>query len=76
MSHEVTILFAGTRGYLDEFPLDSLAKYEEGLYAFIESRYPQIFAGLKEKEAFTDEIETMLTKALKEYGEEFKDTIK
>jgi len=76
LEKQVAILFAGTKGFLDEFPINVLAKYEAGLYPFIESRYPQIFAGLKEQKKITDELDQLLKKALKEYGEEFKDTIK
>ncbi len=76
LEKQVAILFAGTRGFLDEFPVNVLAKYEAGLYQFIESRYPQIFAGIREQKKITDELDELLKKALKEYGEEFKDTIK
>jgi F-type H+-transporting ATPase subunit alpha len=76
MEKQVTILFAGTKGHLDQYPVDVLAKYEAGLYTFIEDRYPQIFSELKEKEEFSDELDNLMTEALNAYGEEFKDTIK
>jgi len=76
MEKQVTILFAGTRGFLDNYPIDVVAKYEAGLYPFIEERYPKVFEQLKEKQAIDDELETLLTDALKAYDEEFKDTIK
>ncbi len=76
MQKQVTILYAGTKGYLDNYPTDVVAKYEAGLFQFIESKYPEILTDLKASEKFTDEIESKLDKALNEYGEEFKDTIK
>jgi len=76
MEKQVTALFAGTRGYLDEFPTDVVAKYETGLYPFIEDRFPNVFTELADKEEITDDIEKLLDEALKAYGEEFKDTIK
>ena len=78
LSHEkqVTILYAATRGYLDQYPADMVAKYEAGLYPFVEERYPQIFSKLEEAQDITDEIEGLLKTALEAYGEEFKDTIK
>ncbi|MBI9087212.1 MAG: F0F1 ATP synthase subunit alpha [Desulfobacterales bacterium] len=75
MEKQVTILYAGTKGYLDEFGVDMVQKYEAGLYKFIEERYPQVFSGLKEKQAITDDIEAVMKEALKAYNEEFKDTI-
>jgi F-type H+-transporting ATPase subunit alpha len=76
MEKQVTILYAGTKGHLDEYPVDVLAKYEAGLYTFIEDRYPQIFSELKEKEEISDDLDKLMAEALNAYGDEFKDTIK
>ncbi len=76
MEKQVTILFAGTRGFLDKYPIDVLAKYEAGLYTFIEERHPKIFTELADKKIINDDIDKMLRTALGEYDEEFKDTIK
>ncbi len=76
MEKQVTILYAGTRGYLDKLPVDVLAKYEAGLYKFIEDRFPQVFEGLKEKKEITDDLDKLMGEALTAYGDEFKDTIK
>ena len=50
LSHEkqVTILYAATRGYLDQFPSDVVAKYEAGPLSLRRERYPQIFSKLEE----------------------------
>ena len=70
------ILYAGAKGFLDKYPVDVLAKYEAGLYPFIEDRYAQIFTGIAEKQEIDDELDKLLTDALNAYDEEFKDTIK
>jgi F-type H+-transporting ATPase subunit alpha len=75
MEKQVTVLYAGTKGYLDSFPIETVGKYEAGLYPFIEERYPQIFAGLKEKQAIDDDLDKLLAEALTAYNDEFKDTI-
>jgi F-type H+-transporting ATPase subunit alpha len=76
MEKQVTILYAGTKGHLDKLPVDVLAKYEAGLYTFIEDRYPHIFSELKEKEEISDDLDKLMAEALNAYSEEFKDTIK
>jgi len=76
LEKQVTILYAGTKGYLDKYPLDVLGKYEAGLYPFIESKYPQIFTEIAEKKVIGDDLDKTMAKALAEYDEEFKDTIK
>lgn len=75
LEKQVLILYAGTKGFLDEFPVDVLTKYEAGVYKFVENRYPQIYTGIAEQKKITDEIDELLKKALKEYNDEFKDTI-
>jgi F-type H+-transporting ATPase subunit alpha len=73
---QVTILYAGTKGFLDKYPVEVLGKYEAGLYPFMESKYPQVFSELAEKKVISDEMDKTMAKALSEYDEEFKDTIK
>jgi len=76
LEKQVTILYAGTKGFLDKYPVDVLGKYEAGLYPFIESKYPQIFSELAEKKMIGDDLDKTMAKALTDYDEEFKDTIK
>ncbi len=76
MEKQVTVLYAGTKGHLDKYPVDVLEKYEAGLYTFIEDRYPQIFSELKEKEEISVDLDMLMAEALNAYGEEFSDTIK
>jgi F-type H+/Na+-transporting ATPase subunit alpha len=75
LEKQVLILYAGTKGFLDEFSVDVLTKYEAGVYKFVENRYPQIYSGIAEEKKITDELDALLQKALKEYNDEFKDTI-
>ena len=76
MEKQVTIIYAGTKGYLDKFPVSAVSKYEAGLYEFIESRCPQLFISMNEKQMIDADVEALLQKVLAEYEEEFKDTIK
>jgi F-type H+-transporting ATPase subunit alpha len=73
---QVTILYAGTKGFLDKYPVNVLEKYEAGLYSFIEDRYPQIFTEIAEKQEISEELDKVMKEALNAYDEEFKDTIK
>jgi F-type H+-transporting ATPase subunit alpha len=76
MEKQVTILYAGTRGFLDKYPVNVVGKFEAGLYKFIEDRFPQVFAQLKEKKQIDADLDKLMTEALNAYDEEFKDTIK
>src|SRR5512140_2143906 len=48
---QVAIVFAGTNGYLDRFDVADVARYEQGLYRFLETRYPGVLHGIAEKKA-------------------------
>ncbi|WP_022854601.1 F0F1 ATP synthase subunit alpha [Thermodesulfobacterium thermophilum] len=69
---EVCILFAGTRGFLDEMPLEVLGQYEKELYEFIESKYPEIYKEIREKKEISPELEQKMNQAFKEFNELFK----
>jgi F-type H+-transporting ATPase subunit alpha len=76
MEKQVTILYAGTRGFLDKYLVGALGRYEAGLYKFIDDRFPQVFAQLKEKQQIDADLDKLMSDALKAYDEEFKDTVK
>jgi F-type H+-transporting ATPase subunit alpha len=72
MEKQVSILYAGTRGFLDTLPLEQLADYEKGLHEFIENKYPTILKSLDEKQAIDDDLDKQMNQAMTEYTEEFK----
>lgn len=74
MEKQVTIIYAGSNGYLDKLPVNTLASYERELYSYIESNDPSIFTDLQEKKEFTAEIKEKLNKALTSFGDTFKAT--
>jgi F-type H+-transporting ATPase subunit alpha len=71
---QVTILYAGTKGYVDALPIESLRRYESELFNFLESRRPEVLKTLREKAADKkawDEIDGLLKSALTEFGKSF-----
>jgi F-type H+-transporting ATPase subunit alpha len=74
MEKQVTIIFAGTKGFLDKFPVNTLADYEKELYSYIETNEPSIFTELQEKQAISPELEEKMKKTLATFGETFKAT--
>jgi F-type H+-transporting ATPase subunit alpha len=68
---QVISIFAGTKGYTDELPIDQIAKYEADLLAFIEGKHPQILEDIKTKKAIDKDIESALSKALETFGKGF-----
>ena len=69
---QILIIYAGTNGFVDELPLTALKKYEQELYSFIESRYPDIFADILKKRELDGDLRAKMNKALEEFKAVFK----
>ncbi len=72
MEKQVTILYAGTRGLLDDLPVDVLQDFEKELYEFVENKHPDIFQELKEKQEISDDLDKKMNAAIEEFKKEFK----
>jgi len=64
---QVMILFAGTFGYLDEVPVESVAEYEKQMLEFAGTKHPEILKEIKEKGIISDELEGKIKKALDQF---------
>jgi F-type H+-transporting ATPase subunit alpha len=69
---QVAIIYAATKGYLDELPLHSIERFEEGFHTYVAEKFPQISTVLQEKKAVTPEVESDLKEALSAYVKQFK----
>jgi F-type H+-transporting ATPase subunit alpha len=67
LAQEVVILFAGTRGFLDKYPVDKLRSYEAQLLAFVEGKYPEIMKEIDEKKIISPELDKRLRNTLTEF---------
>ena len=74
LEKQVSIIYAGTKGYLDKYATGDIARYEAGLYPFLEGNYPEILTGIADEKKLTDAIEAKLNEALAAYDEEFQPT--
>ncbi|MCU0574771.1 MAG: F0F1 ATP synthase subunit alpha [Syntrophobacteraceae bacterium] len=69
---EVMSLYAGTRGHLDTIPVDRVAEYEQQMLAFVERKYPDILAEIKEKKIISDDLDQKMKSALEEFAGVFQ----
>jgi F-type H+/Na+-transporting ATPase subunit alpha len=67
LGQEVVILFAGTRGFLDKYPVDKLKSYEAQLLGFVEGKYPEIMKEIDEKKVISPELDKKLRATLTEF---------
>jgi F-type H+-transporting ATPase subunit alpha len=73
---QVAIIYAGTNGYLDKFPVESLQRYERELYSHIESADKSLFADITKKKTLDDDIKKRLNAAIEAFNAKFEPTVK
>jgi F-type H+/Na+-transporting ATPase subunit alpha len=72
VQEQVSVLFAGTRGYLDEVPLDDVRKFEAEFLDFMRNSKSDILNAIKTKKVLDDEIEGKLRSAIDEFKKGFR----
>jgi F-type H+-transporting ATPase subunit alpha len=68
---QVTIIFAGANGYLDDIEVSKVTAFEAGLMSFVDSKYPKIFENIKNSQKIDDDTEALLRKAITDFKESF-----
>ncbi|MBN1760290.1 MAG: F0F1 ATP synthase subunit alpha [Chitinispirillaceae bacterium] len=66
--HQVMIMFAGTHGYLDRYPVNKVAAYERHLHLFLESKYRDFMDRLRASRSFTPEISEAAKEVLNDFA--------
>lgn len=68
---QILIIFAANQGFLDEYPVAVLRRYETELMSFFDSRKSELIGELKTKKAMDDELKAKFIAALNEFKKEF-----
>ena len=68
---QVVIIYAATRKYLLDIPVDRVLEFESGLFEYVSTKYPEIFEGIRTEKKLTEEIEKTLVQAITEFKETF-----
>jgi len=67
MAQEVMVIYAGTKGFLDDVPVNRVSEFQNAFLKFVETRSPQLQKTLEEKKELTDDLEKQLREALAEF---------
>ena len=72
VQEQVASLYAGTRGYMDEVPLDAVRKFETEMLEFMRNSKADILKDILEKKALDADIEGRLKAAIDEFKKGFR----
>ncbi len=70
---QILIIFAVSNGYLDDYPADSVNRYEKELNSFFESKYPDLLTEIRTRKELTDDIREKILGALDELRKQLGD---
>ena len=61
---QVVIIYAATKRYLIDVPVDEILDFEKELFEYVETQYPEIYEMIREEKKLTPELEDVLNKAI------------
>ena len=71
LEKQIMIIYAGTKGYLDDMPVELCRKFEEDLYRFVENAHREVFDEIRNKKALDKELEPKVKSTIEEFKSRF-----
>ncbi|MGD2159431.1 MAG: F0F1 ATP synthase subunit alpha [Anaerolineales bacterium] len=68
LEDQVMIIYAGTRGFADNVPIERMRAWENDLLRYMESSHPEVGKDIAEKKRITEENEDDLRKSLETFN--------
>jgi F-type H+-transporting ATPase subunit alpha len=66
---EVTIIYCGIHGFLDDVPVAKVRDFEAAFHRFLEAQHPDMVRGIEESKDLTPEMEEKLREAIRQFKE-------
>ncbi|MEA2006015.1 MAG: F0F1 ATP synthase subunit alpha [Acidobacteriota bacterium] len=73
---QILIIYAGTRGFLDEIEISQIADYEMKLYEYFEKEHAPLVKKLAEKKEIDASLDEAVKSAVTSFNKKFKEQIK
>ena len=68
---QVVVLYALTKGYMDDIPVDKIKEFEEGLVSYAENNAKKFYKEIIDTKMWTDTGENELKKAIEDFKSSF-----
>jgi F-type H+-transporting ATPase subunit alpha len=76
VENQVLIIYAATKGFLDEIPLQHINRFQNDYIQEVENIHPDILKSISETKDITAENSEKMNKLLKDFTERFASTLK
>jgi F-type H+/Na+-transporting ATPase subunit alpha len=74
VERQVVAIWAATGGHLDRHSVEDVKRFVDDFVVFVETRHPEVLAGIKDSGELSDEGEATLNEAVAAFGETFQPT--
>ncbi|MCD8018882.1 MAG: F0F1 ATP synthase subunit alpha [Clostridiales bacterium] len=68
---QVISVYAVTKKYLIDIPVERVLEFEEGLHEYIDTKYPEIYAAIRDTKEINAETDALIQKAITEFKAQF-----
>lgn len=72
VEYQVMIIYAATRKYLLDIAVDDISRFQQELFEYIDTKYPEIPEAIRTHKEIKEETETALIKAIEECKASFR----
>ena len=67
VENQVIIIYAATKKYLIDVEVDDIMDFEKGLFEYIDTKYPEVPASIREDKEIKEDTEKKLIQAIEEF---------
>ncbi|MDO5146800.1 MAG: F0F1 ATP synthase subunit alpha [Eubacteriales bacterium] len=68
---QIITIYAVTKKYMLDIPVERILEFEEGLLEFVDTKYPEIYASIRDTKEIAPETDTLIQKAITEFKSHF-----
>jgi len=72
VENQVIIIYAATKKYLIDIPLEDILRFQDELFEYVETKYPEILESIRKTKEVKEENEKALIKAIEECKKSFQ----
>jgi F-type H+-transporting ATPase subunit alpha len=71
VEQQILVIFAGTNGYVDDVPVNSVRKFESELLRFATSKHEALLSDIRSKKQIDDDLKARIKSAIEEFKKSF-----
>ncbi len=72
LADQILVLFAGTQGFLDDIPVESIKPFEQGLLSYVKSQKAELLKEIEEKKTLDEDLKNKLSEAIEAFKSTFQ----